>query len=78
MVFALGVFINFSKAFDTVDHTILLNKLNQYGINNKHYDWSKYYLNSRKPFISYAEENTLPENIRCGAPQSSVLRFFFL
>ena len=37
--FTLGIFIDFSKAFDKVDHIILLNSLNQYGINNKYYDW---------------------------------------
>ena len=53
--FTLGIFIDFSKAFDMVDHTILLNKLNQYSIQNKYSDWFKCYLNNCKQLISYVD-----------------------
>ena len=50
--FACGVFIDLQKAFDTVDHKILLHKLNYYGIRGKVNDWFKSYLSNRKQFVS--------------------------
>ena len=68
-----------SNAFYTVDHTILLNKINQYGIKNKYYDFFKCYLNNRKQFISYGEENTYLETVKCCFPLGSIIgRLFFL
>ena len=55
--FTLSIFIDFSKAFDTIDHTILSDKRNQYGMKNKYFDWFKCYLNNRKQFVSYGEEH---------------------
>ena len=52
--FTLGVFIDLSKAFDTVDHQILLNKLKHYGVNEKTLAWLQSYLSQRKQYI----ENT--------------------
>ena len=72
--FTLGIFIDFSKAFDTVNYTILLNKLSQHRIKNNYYDWFKCHLNNRRQFIFYGEENTSLENIRCGIPQGSISR----
>ena len=50
--YIMGIFIN-KKAFDTIDHSILLNKLYHYGIRGITYDWVKSYLKNRKQFVQY-------------------------
>ena len=50
-IYTLGVFIDLSKAFGTVDHNILIDKLNLYGIKNNSLKWFASYLSNRKPFI---------------------------
>ena len=45
--FAIGIFIDFRKAFDTVDHSILLHKLYHYAVRGPAYDWVCDYLNNR-------------------------------
>ena len=50
--YTLGIFINLSKAFDTVDHEILISKSEYYGIKGKNLKWLKSYLSERKQSIS--------------------------
>ena len=72
--FTIGVFIDLSKAFDTVDHQILLKKLKHYGVVGINLKWFQSYLSNRKQFIKFnqtEETNTL--NIKCGVPQGSIL-----
>ena len=69
--FTLGVFIDLSKAFDTVDHTILLDKLYLYGIKRKTLKWLQCYLTGRKQFVVNLENGLL--DIVCGVPQGSIL-----
>ena len=72
--YTLGVFIDLSKAFDTVDHSILLKKLELYGVTDRNHTWFKNYLSNRKQFIQINnEENTELETITCGVPQGSIL-----
>lgn len=69
----LGVFIDLAKAFDTVDHEILLYKLNNYGIKNKNLKWFRCYLNNRKQALFYNKTYTSLETITHGVPQGSIL-----
>ena len=69
----LGVFLDFSKAFDTVDHDILLKKLYKYGIRGLPYEWIKSYLYNRKQFVSYNNYQSDSRNVVCGVPQGSIL-----
>lgn len=72
--FTLGVFIDLSKAFDTVDHNILLQKLKYYGITGKTRQWFKSYLSNRKQYITFDNgKNTTLRRITCGVPQGSIL-----
>ena len=56
--YTLGIFIDISKAFDTVNHNILLVKLKAYGIQSENLKWFRSYLSNRKQFISYDDFET--------------------
>ena len=71
--FTLGIFIDLSKAFDTVDHKILTKKLELYGIKGCNLGWFESYLSNRKHFKTYGDKQTNKETITCGVPQSSIL-----
>ena len=68
-----GVFINLKKAFDTVDHNILLNKIKYYGIRGIANEWLGNYLSSRKQYVASGEHSSTLQDIACGVPQGSVL-----
>ena len=72
--FILGVFIDLPKAFDIVDHSILLKKLKFYGITDKNLAWLESYLSNRKQYIEIAENSkTDLKYVTCGVPQGSIL-----
>jgi hypothetical protein len=56
---ACGVFVDFQKAFDTVNHSILVQKLSHYGIRGIAKDWLASYLSHRSQFVSYWGLNLL-------------------
>ena len=69
----LVYFLDFSKAFDTVDHNILLTKLNKYGINGMALQWFRDYLSDRTQYVTYNNYKSTKEKITCGVPQGSIL-----
>ena len=69
----LGVFLDFSKAFDTVIHKILLDKLYLYGIRGTALDWITNYLSDRKQYVVYNNTKSDEKHITCGVPQGSIL-----
>ena len=71
--FACGVFVDFAKAFDTVDHSILISKLNHYGIRGKANEWFRSYLSNRSQFVSISSTESSIKIIPHGVPQGSVL-----
>jgi len=66
--YTLGVFIDLSKAFDTVNHNILLTKLKNYGIKHSNFKWFKSYVSNRQQYISHNCSKTNNMNITCGVP----------
>ena len=69
----IGIFLDFSKAFDTVDHIILLQKLYFYGIQDITLSWFENYLSNRKQYVTYNGNKSKTEKINCGVPQGSIL-----
>ena len=71
--YLIGIFIDLSKAFDTVNHKILLDKMYKYGIRGVAYDWFASYLSNRYQFTVYNNECSSKQEITCGVPQGSIL-----
>ena len=77
--YTLGIFIDLSKAFDTVDHSILIKKLELHSATDRNHSWFKNYLSNRKRFIQVNDrKNAELETITCRVPQGSILGRLFL
>ena len=71
--FACGIFIDLQKAFDTVDHHILVSKLEYYGIRGTVKNWFASYLVNRKQYVTLNGFRSTLNDIKFGVPQGSVL-----
>ena len=69
----IGVFIDLKKAFDTVNHSILIKKMEHYGIRGIASEWLHSYITNRQQYVSYNETDSNLLNIVCGVPQGSIL-----
>jgi hypothetical protein len=75
----VGVFLDLSKAFDTLDHQTLFTKLEHYGIRGMALQWIKSYFYDRRQYVQFNEISSTENNIICGVPQGSILGpLFFL
>ena len=70
---SVGIYIDLQKAFDTVNHKILLAKMYNYGIRGIVHNWFSSYLTDRKQYTVVGNSQSLLGNITCGVPQGSVL-----
>jgi hypothetical protein len=72
-LYTCGVFLDFSKAFDTVNHKILWKKLEAYGIRGVPLNWFSSYLTNRQQYVILNNQESPKQTMVCGIPQGSSL-----
>ena len=70
--FSLGIFIDLSEAFDTIDHKILLDILRLYGFRRIVLEWLRSYLGNRLQYVQLSNTNSNTLSLNCCVPQGSV------
>ena len=72
-LYGIGIYLDLQKAFDTVNHEILLDKLRYYGIRGNPLKWFESYLSNRKQYTKVNGVTSSSKIVECGVPQGSVL-----
>ena len=67
------IYVDYAKAFDKVDHSILIHKLQQYGVTDKYINWIKSFLSDRSQTVYNNGVYSYTTSVRSGVPQGSVL-----
>ena len=71
--FSIGIFLDLSKAFDSVNHDILLHKLEHLGIRNTAFRLIESYLSNRKQYVKFNNSNSELKTLTHSVPQGSIL-----
>ena len=69
----IGIFIDLKKAFDTIDHGLLMQKMCKYGVRGVAHSWLCSYLSNRWQYVSCDKTDSVLLKVKCGVPQGSVL-----
>lgn len=69
----IALFLDLSKAFDTINHKILVGKLENYGFKHTALNWVQNYLDEREQFVYVNNLSSSREKPLCGVPQGSIL-----
>ena len=69
----IDVYLDLSKAFDMINHGMLIKKLEYYGIRGKVLEWFKSYLYQRRQYVEYKGVQSEIKHTECSVPQGSVL-----
>ena len=72
-MYSIGIFIDLSIAFDTIDHSLLIKKLQHYGVRRIVLDWFMSYLANRSQFVKIDDTSSVLFNVSCWSP----LRIYF-
>ena len=71
--FVIGIFLDFKKAFDTVNHPNLLKKLDHFGIRGVALEWFRSYLNNRTQYTVYSNHQSSTQTLNYSIPQGTIL-----